>query len=501
MKNLIAVTCLVLVSIFAFSSQNAKKVAIVKLVRGQANMLGPDGEQGKVKKGMWIKEGTIIKTAARSFVRLGFIDKSSMNVGPKSELKIEKFSKKEAGVINVLTGKIRSKVTKDYLNMDKNKSKLFVRSRNAVMGVRGTDFLFSANKKTGSSTAVLFEGAIVFNKINKGSNLRDLESIVNKGRSIKPGQVSVAIRGVKKPTVPAKMSRKQFQALNKNADFKVSNVKNAKKAKSVVPPGLKGDIVASENTELKDKIKTIAKVDVKKEETSSKPTEASKGFVKGDDIKPADGVVVHIDSGMVIPPAADSTFDKNTGEWVSNTNGGISPTGDYLPPEGFAVSDEGQMLKLDKNGVAKEEVVIKIAPVDKVVPIEAAETKPYVAPVAENSQKGDQKNNSGPSPAGDVEVDSEVTPIKADDFGAEGEFIDESSNLAPPEKAISSPSDIRDGNCGGGLCPPPQPTGEGVTQRPSTFNPIQVGPPPVSKVPIQSTNGKTRVLINVNKQP
>ena len=111
MKNYLKIPLLaILLSLIAYSGQDSKKVAIVKLVRGNATFLSPDGEQGKITKGIWVKEGAVIKTEARSFVRLNFIDKSSMNVGPKSELKIEKFSKSEAGVINVLTGKIRSKV-------------------------------------------------------------------------------------------------------------------------------------------------------------------------------------------------------------------------------------------------------------------------------------------------------------------------------------------------------------------------------------------------------
>ena len=157
-----------------FSSQNAgKKVALVKIVKGSATFLSLSGDKDYIRKGMWLTEGTIVKTEPRSFVKLSFIDKSSMNIGPKSELKIEKFSKDEAGVINILTGKIRSKVTKDYLQMNKDKSKLFIKSKSAVMGIRGTDFLFSTNKVTGATTAVLFEGKVVFNKINRrGANSR-----------------------------------------------------------------------------------------------------------------------------------------------------------------------------------------------------------------------------------------------------------------------------------------------------------------------------------------
>src|SRR5690606_40301890 len=58
---------------------------------------------------------------------------------------------RSAGVINVLSGKIRSKVTKNYLDMDQDKSKLFVKSKSAVMGIRGTDFIDRKSTRLNSS--------------------------------------------------------------------------------------------------------------------------------------------------------------------------------------------------------------------------------------------------------------------------------------------------------------------------------------------------------------
>lgn len=441
MKNLILSTLVVLLSFMAFSSQKSKKVAIVKLVRGNANMLSPVGEKAKLKKGMWLKEGTIIKTSSKSFVRLSFIDKSSMNIGPKSELKIEKFSKSEAGVINVLTGKIRSQVTKDYLQMDKDRSKLFVKSRNAVMGVRGTDFLFSANKNTGATTTILFEGSIVFNKIKKGDNIRDLESIVSKGRMIKPGEVSVAMRSRNKPTVPAKMSSKQFKKLNKNSTFKVSDIKNVKQGKSIVPPGLSGSVVVGDNNNLKDEIKKIVKVRINdnknKVEADQVGNENSKGFIKGDDVRPADGIMVHVDTGTIIPPGIDSKFDKNTGEWVSSTNGGSNAAGEYAPPQGYKINDEGQLLKVDiETGKIKEVVVIDIKPVDQMPPITQAPTVEYKTPSREDIK--------GPAPASledvkeyfDRPVEEVINEEDKINEVIKKEYIDRNPGGLPPEEEL-----------------------------------------------------------------
>ena len=54
---------------------------------------------------------------------------------------VASFTKKKAGILNLIKGKLRSKVTKDYMNMsDKEKSKLFIVTKTAAMGVRGTEF-------------------------------------------------------------------------------------------------------------------------------------------------------------------------------------------------------------------------------------------------------------------------------------------------------------------------------------------------------------------------
>jgi len=295
------------------------------------------GEKTLLKKGVWVNQGSVVKTEPRSFVKLSFIDKSTVNIGPNSEMKIEKFSKDEAGVLNVISGKIRSQVTKNYLEMNKNKSKLFVKSNSAVMGIRGTDFIFSTNKKTGTSTAILFEGSVVFNKLSNNNRKQDLESIVNKGYRIKPGQFSVSRLNLRRPTIPSKLSSKQFIALEKNKNFVKAAVEvKPKLRKSIVPPGLTADVVAPEGRGLS----FLAEPKKKKIDIA-----ASKGFSKGDAIKPADGSIVHVESGTIIPVASDGIFDKNTNEWSSQKSGSVSDKGDYIPPKNYSIDSEGTIFK------------------------------------------------------------------------------------------------------------------------------------------------------------
>lgn len=516
MKNLLIIMMFAF-SYGAFSNQGGKNVAIVKLSRGTASVTGPDGKTENIKKGMWVEEGAIIKTAPKSFVKLSFIDKSSMNVGPKSELKIEKFSKKDAGVINVLTGKIRSKVTKDYLQMDKEKSKLFVKSKNAVMGVRGTDFMFSTNSKTGNTTTVLFEGSIVFNKLPKGA--KDLERVVNAGRKIVPGQVSVAMRNKPKPTLPAKMNSKQFSKLMANVDLAESNVKKSKAKRSPVPPGLSGDVVASDPKALKEEIQKVTKInvtDMPKEEIDVK---SSKGFSDGVDEKPADGVMVHVETGAVIQPANDAVFDSNTGEWVSSSMGDVNAAGEYIPPEQISITSDGSFVTETSDG--KLAVIpgmgTDIQPVDQMQTFDDA-PKVELPPEVQRAVAGDLEQQQTDGAAGSdqpLEQPSQEE-FKQQESTESGDSNDQASFKEPapliPNEVIetgtyilpddggrypSADGSTADGDSTTQVCANCAPT---LADRPPTEGPpTSSGPGGDFNAPSGTTNtGRTRVRINID---
>lgn len=439
------------ISLLVFAETDANNVAIVKMLRGKVQVISADGVSKELAKGDWITEGSVIKTQARSFCKLSFIDKSSMNIGPKSEMKIEKFSKTEAGVINVISGKIRSKVTKDYLKMDKGKSKVFIKSKSAVMGVRGTEYMFSANRKNGAATAVLFEGEVVFNRLEKGTNNTDLESVVSSGRKIKPGQFSVVSNKFDRPTVPAKMNKLQFTALEKNTSM--GDTKKASQSqiqKSVVPPGLSGAIVSGNGEGLKkDLLANIVKnVDANMSGPSPEKLKNSMGYVDGRDVKPADGTIIHIESGTMISPGSDSKFDQNTNEWVSTSIGNVDDKGNYVPPEGYRITEDGDLLKEDKNSGKVQKVILDIKPIDQLPPLDRLPVVDF------DSSSKNQTENKRPEQL--------INGIKA--------------------------------NCDKGDCLPPPPVCEGCGIIPTTF---------LNGAPSNTTNTtarpKTPVQINIRK--
>lgn len=144
--------------------------ALVKQIRGEVyEVYG--GVRKPLSLGDWVRQGSQIETSAKSFVQLVFLDRSHMNVGPNSQMKVQEFTPKDSGFIDLVKGKIRSQVSRDYLLMkDSKKSKLFLKTKNAVMGVRGTEFEISYNEANdiGTTQLQMIEGSVEFTNLDTG---------------------------------------------------------------------------------------------------------------------------------------------------------------------------------------------------------------------------------------------------------------------------------------------------------------------------------------------
>ena len=324
-----------------------KKVAVVKLLRGEVDVLTM-GKTSRLKVEDWVEDGSVVKTAEKSFVKLIFIDKSQMNIGPGSEMKIEKFSGKDSGVIDLVKGKIRSQVTKDYLQMDQNRSKLFIKTPNAVMGVRGTDFMISTNGK--NTSTVLFEGAIVFNRLeNRGEvNSANLEDIVNRGVYMYPGEFSVVDGRIAQPTIPSLLNIQQKEKLEKAENFEADRTPGNSEAidpkKSVVPKGLNGQMVSNDSAVLKTEVGAAAPAQKVSDAGKAPASINPESFTTDGKFKPANGSYLHVESGTIVAPAPDSVYDPNSNTYLPVNSGSVSQAGDYIPPSSMEITSDGTVL-------------------------------------------------------------------------------------------------------------------------------------------------------------
>ncbi|MGZ3809772.1 MAG: FecR family protein, partial [Bacteriovorax sp.] len=132
-------------------------VATVLLKKGDVKAKLADGSLIILTIDKKIPVGAVVQTAPNSFVKLIFSDKSQMNLGPSSQMLIQAFPRKEAGIIKLVKGQLRAEVTKNYMEMeDKSKSKLYIQTKTASMGIRGTDFQVNYNPANENSSLIVF---------------------------------------------------------------------------------------------------------------------------------------------------------------------------------------------------------------------------------------------------------------------------------------------------------------------------------------------------------
>jgi hypothetical protein len=375
MKKVSAISILLISLLFSLEVFAANDVAKVIIIKGDVK--AKFGEKiTTLKKGSWIKEGAIVRTANKSFVKLLFIDKSQMNLGPKSKMVVNKFPRKKAGIITLMKGQLRSKVTKNYMDIkDKKKSKLFIKTKTAAMGVRGTDFQVNYNPENQNTGLITFEGRVAMAQINDSADFRPdpsrLERLVSSDDAVMvtKGQFSAVSKdNTTKATSPVNLNPAQLETLEKNdgSKFKEESAaveQSKKKFGSILPPGVSGKAFSNDSKEAdKQFAKTmgtaavnVLAVVVEKEkdtiEKSSADGSVNGGFVDTKNIfyiEPPKDAPIDPNTGAPIISSTFGGFDKATGGYTNN-HYTLTVTGEFIakePEDGRAPASESS----DKDG-------------------------------------------------------------------------------------------------------------------------------------------------------
>lgn len=145
---------LLLISLFLLSSVTtwALPTAKVEKIKGQVFF------NGKMLKANDVisKNGTL-RSKRRSFIKLEISEwKTNIVVGPSSEMEIDLSSKKVKKKYTFKKGRCRWRTK---LN---SKSSGVIHTRQASLGVRGTDYLLIANSLLGETEIVVFDGLVDF---------------------------------------------------------------------------------------------------------------------------------------------------------------------------------------------------------------------------------------------------------------------------------------------------------------------------------------------------
>ena len=127
----------------------------------------------KVKVGLKIQNGDILKTGKDSKARVVYKNGDQFNVGEGSAFKIswkkDKVTKRPVSTIQLLNGSLRGIISKKG-----PRNNLNIKSKNAVMGVRGTDFHFSQKGTSGETAISVLRGQVEVASKNKPNEKRNI---------------------------------------------------------------------------------------------------------------------------------------------------------------------------------------------------------------------------------------------------------------------------------------------------------------------------------------
>ncbi len=384
MKRIITTTLALSISAQPFAAIAAQSAKVL-LVKGEVTKLLPGKlKASPVKRGETLPEDTSVLTSEKSIVRLKFKDNSTMNLGPKSKVVISKMPEKRPNMINLLTGAIKAEV--DKKDNKENKNKMIIKTRSAVMGIRGTKFQATFNPVNQNTGLVTVEGRVAMMK--KEDVISPREPVVDSSKEldlidktikedskvveVDAGKFSGVQQAAKAPSTPVKIAPVQYEAIAKSMG-------SDKKAEEV----MKSVDAEAEVEELAD--------------------------------APRPGGYVDFDTGIYVPPPKEAKLDEKTATFTAKDMGGVDKdTGDYIPPKGVTldakkgfVVDQEEVAKIASSG-DREAVQKAIANVQSVN--EEVKTQVKKTPVAANKiAASSSKKRAWYSPKSHV-LSLQVTP-------------------------------------------------------------------------------------------
>jgi hypothetical protein len=152
--------------------------------------------------GSEVCSGDSIAAGADSRASIEMEDKNILNLSPSTSIVIEAYEKKKV-LLNVLGGKMRSSIAPG--NKYDEQTSFQVKTKSAVAGVRGTDFVTSYAPATGKTEIVTFAGRVDVGQ--PGPNGK-IENPVSVG----PGQKTVASPG-QAPSLPRPVPAAELKTL------------------------------------------------------------------------------------------------------------------------------------------------------------------------------------------------------------------------------------------------------------------------------------------------
>lgn len=285
-------------------------------------------ESGKTKKvesapeGTKICSGDTISTAPQSRAKIKMEDGNELNISPDSKIALEQYEfkpedNKKKVLLNVLSGKVRAATAKEGMYNDQAKdgqaNTFQVRTKSAVAGVRGTDFLTGYNPANNKSEVVTFRGKVEFGQLGPGGQI--LNPV-----QVGAGQKTELLRG-QPPAPPKAVPKADLEKMS--TDTKADTTSSGKETGNTQASADKKDDRDKKDTDKKD-----ASAD-KKEASAERKEAATDKKESGPEKKEA-----AVDKKEA---SSASTADNGKGGGPADSRGGEKSDG----PKNATASNEG----------------------------------------------------------------------------------------------------------------------------------------------------------------
>lgn len=308
---------ILLILLNSYEVYASRVVTVMGEVYGKLN--GQD-EAILLKKDEEVKLNTLISTMDKSFIKIKFSDQSVFVVGPNSKIMLTQKDSEAPKVLNLVIGKLRAHVLEDQVIPEGYNHKLFIKTRSAIMGVRGTEFVVSYNDKNHTTSNITIKGEVDIYKKKDKEVIESIREIDNGDKDfdetidlkdqlasydvkrVTEGSFSSAKFNHDRPLEPVRVSPVQIDAL-KNSNFH--------SGKKVSKSGSK-----------KKKKKTALQ---------------NKKYNRKTDEGYRHGGIVDLKTGLYVAPPENATFDEDKGVYeMPKELGEVDlTTGDYSPPKGI----------------------------------------------------------------------------------------------------------------------------------------------------------------------
>jgi len=317
----------------SISASHANQIiGSISKIRGTATILELGNLEAKnLVLGQTVSKEASILTSEKSFVQIMLLDKTQINLGPSSKIYLDQTAFEKVGIISLLKGIIRTNVVKE----SEVKDKLYIKTRTAAMGVRGTDFQTSFNPENKITNLITFRGKVAMIK-TESNNLAD--SLSGKETVfVDSGKFAAISTHLKNATEPVKISPIQYTGFKLNTEMN-DEVKVSKQ---------------EFQNELKATIQEYS--DISKKEKGSENSAVREYDSKKQVLRPTAGGVIDLVTGIYIQPTVNKeNFNKDLTLYeLKSEKGEVTEAGIYVPPKGIILDATRGFIADSQNETAE----------------------------------------------------------------------------------------------------------------------------------------------------